>query len=325
MTYHHPWHRQNLNFLTCLNLVNYDKLTPAIFILIISIGFSCAEKKHADEHDEDLQDFDYRLFKNTSLWELAQAVEGQDTLGIVRIVKETRPDINYQEPKYGNTLLMLTILNDHYYSAKTLLDLNANPNINNTYDGSTPLIEASEIDDLGTDNAVFIKLLLSRGADPNLAEAGSRLSDNAIRKTALLSACSDLSHSPSPEQKVKALVEAGANINYEDDFGHFPLGQALINKHYDVVLYLLEKGANYKKMIIDRSKFQNNGEKLYISNVLREHLFPLESEEHKMKMKIVSFLKEKDVNYEKAPIPDFVLKRAKADYPGSWQEYLRKY
>jgi hypothetical protein len=106
-----------------------NKLTPAMFVLLISIAFSCVDKKNANERNEglqNLQDFDYRLFKSTSLWELAQAAEEQDTWRIVRIVKSTRLDINYQEPTFGNTLLMLTIINHHYYSAKTLLDLNAN-------------------------------------------------------------------------------------------------------------------------------------------------------------------------------------------------------
>ena len=87
---------------------------------------------------------------------------------------------------------------------------------------------------------------------------------------------------------------------------------------------LVEAGADYKKVLIDRSE-DTNGEKLYIANVLREQLFPLGSPQHQMKTKVVAFLKKKGIDYHKTPIPDFIQKKAKADYPDNWKEYLQKY
>jgi ankyrin repeat protein len=305
-----------------------NKIYKVLLVVGVLISFSCGENKRADsDSNEDLQDlpdYDYRLFKATPVWNLAQAVEKQDSLEIKRIVREENVDVDYQEPKFGNTLLILSVINQQLISAETLLKVNADPNKHNTYDGSTALIEAAEITEGADDNTAFIMLLLAHGADPNQAETGDRKPGNTLRKSPLLSACSDLQGS-SPIGKVKALVEAGANVNYEDEFNHFPLGQAVMNKQYAVVLYLLQKGANHEKMIIDRSKFQNNGKKLYIADVLREHLFPLGSEEHNAKMEVVTFLKTKNVDYRKTPIPDFVMKNAKEEYPGNWQEYLEKY
>ncbi len=44
-----------------------------------------------------------------------------------------------------------------------------------------------------------------------------------------------------------------------------------------------------------------------------------------MKMEIVNFLKAKGINYREVPIPDFVVRKVKEDYPHNWQEYLEKY
>jgi uncharacterized protein len=305
-----------------------NKIHNALLIFAVIINLSCGEKKKADSENGDLQDlpdYDYRLFQETPVWELAQAVEKQDSTAIRRIIKEEDVDVDYQEPKFGNTLLIVSVINQHLISSEALLKSGADPGKHNTYDGSTALIEAAEITEGGDDNTAFLKLLIDLGADPNQAESGDRKPGNTLRKSPLLSACSDLNSGPSPLAKVKVLVEAGANVNYEDEFNHFPLGQAVMNKHYDVVLYLLQKGANHEKMIVDRGEFQTNGKKLYIADLLREHLFPLGSKEHNTKMEVIAFLKTKGLDYQKAPIPDFVIKQAKEDYPDSWQEYLQKY
>ena len=51
-------------------------------------------------------------------------------------------------------------------------------------------------------------------------------------------------------EKIKIIVEAGANLNYKGDWndGDFPqtiIGTALFYKKYDVVKYLKEKEAKY--------------------------------------------------------------------------------
>jgi hypothetical protein len=42
-------------------------------------------------------------------------------------------------------------------------------------------------------------------------------------------------------------------------------------------------------------------------------------------MKVVEFLKGKGIDYKAAPIPEFIKKKTQEAYPGSWQEYLKKY
>lgn len=290
------------------------------FIIAVFVGeLSCENKK------PELSGYDYRLFEDTPVWELAQAVGKQDSSEITRIAKEGDVDINYQESRFGNTVLILAVRNQHFTSCKTLLTLGADPNIHDNYSGSTALIDAAEIADVEGDNSVFIRLLLDHDADPNREQTGARIPGNTIRMSPLLAACRDIHQWGSPIEKVKALVEAGANVNYEDEFGNFPLKPAVFNEHYDVVLYLLQKGVDHERMIVDRGKFQDQGQQMYLADMLREDLFPLGSREHVLKMAVVDFLKTKGIDYRKIPIPDFVVQEAKTDYPGNWQEYLEKY
>ena len=74
--------------------------------------FSCSNMCREKIVDKsELTGRDYRLFQNTPAWELAKAVEDENTEQIDKIVSENPELINYQESKYGETLLMLTIMN----------------------------------------------------------------------------------------------------------------------------------------------------------------------------------------------------------------------
>ena len=94
---------------------------------------------------------------------------------------------------------------------------------------------------------------------------------------------------------VKMVVEAGANINYKNEFGQTALTQAVILDVYDVALYLLQKGANYNDVIVDRSQFSKDGKKIYLVDILREFTPELNSKKHKEKLAIIQFLKQKGI------------------------------
>jgi len=74
--------------------------------------FSCSNNSREKSVDSsELSNIDYRLFQNTPAWELAKAVQEEDMDNFDKIISENPQIINYQESKYGNTLLMLTIIN----------------------------------------------------------------------------------------------------------------------------------------------------------------------------------------------------------------------
>ena len=62
-----------------------------------------------------------------------------------------------------------------------------------------------------------------------------------------------------------------------------------------------------------------------ILSKLRQVFLPLNSENYMNKIKVIEFLKERGLNYKESPIPENIVKRAKKEYPDTWEEYLKKY
>jgi ankyrin repeat protein len=277
-----------------------------IYLFVILICISCRDSA-VDK--SKLLGNDYRLFQDTPVWELAKAVWDEDTSAVKAIMLNDKVDINYQEERFGNTLLMLAVNNEHYYSSKALLELGADPNVHDFYDGSSAILDAVNVKD-----TKFLELLLRFGADANDQEVGERREGNTIRYTPLLKASAE------SLDKVKLLVEAGADINYIDEFGVTPLRVALFQDKYSIVLFLLQKGANPKVPLINR-----DGQDYFIHELLREVVLPLDSYEYEEKKRIIELLNNEGLDYRKVPIPDFIVKEVKMTYPDNWQEYLEKY
>ena len=265
---------------------------------------------------------DYRLFQNSPAWDLAKAVQDENEGEINKILSKDKKLINYQEQKYGNTLLTLTIINQQMKPFKVLLDNNAEVNIHNTYDGTSPLIQSCMFKSYDSE---FAKILIERKANVNDVEVGKRREGNSTRFTPLIAA--------SREGKldlVQILIKNGANINYENEFHQSALSSCVMQDRYNVTIYLLKSGVNYSRPIFYRPSDDvvNNPKEdkpIYLIDMLREDFFELDSQEYKYKMKVVEFLKSKGVDYSKAPIPDYIKKKAVENYPDSWQEYIQKY
>lgn len=290
-------------------------------ILISFMLLSCSNKDKSD-----LAGRDYRIFQNTPAWELAKAVRDDNEKKISEILDREPDLINYQDPKYGNTLLKLTIMNQQMKSFKILLDKRADVNIHNTFDGTSALIEACRLKDY---DIKFVQLLLDYGANINDVETGERRQGNSTRFTPLIQA-SRSGNLP----LVKLLVSKGADINYKNEFSQSALSACIMQRKYDVALYLLQNGADYKQPIFFRPDYSvpselqdpnDKGKPIYIVDVLREDFSEFDSDEYKYKMQIVNFLKSRDIDYRATPIPEYIKQKAQVEYPKSWQEYLEKY
>lgn len=289
--------------------------------------FSCLNVNRDKQVDKtDLTGDDYRLFQNTPAWELAKAVQDENEKKINEIVANESSLINYQEIKYGNTLLMLTIMNQQIKPFKVLLVHKADVSIHNTYDGTSALIEACSYKQY---DIKFAELLLQNGANVNDVEAGVRRQGNTTRFTPLMAAAKT-----GKIDLVKLLVKRGADINYQNEYKQSALSNAVMQSKYQVTLYLLESGADYKKPIFYRpdysvpSELHNSNDKgrpMYLVDILREDFFEFDTEEYNYKMRIVDFLKSKGIDYRAAPIPEYIQKKAQENYPNNWQEYLEKY
>lgn len=276
-----------------------------ILILLLS---SCRE---IEVDKSNLRGWDYRLFQDTPAWELAKAVQDGRICKIKSILQEDSTLINYQEPRFGETLLMLAIWNDDYKSFITLLESNADVNIYDKYDGTSAIILTCEYN-LGVK---YVQKLLEYGANPNDIEVGERRAGNNTRYTPLRGAVEN-----GNIETVKLLLQAGVDVNYYDEFGTCALKQAAYLDYNKIVLLLIENNAYY-----DRPISKNRFGPIYLVNVLRLQLFPIGSIEHSEKMQVIDFLQRHGIDYRNTSIPEFTLQRIKELYPDSWEEYIEKY
>ncbi len=163
-----------------------------------------------------------KIFKDTPVWELALAVKDEKTRIIEELAKENPDLLNYQEPKYGATLLLWAVGMEKYKSAEALLKCGADPNIASTVDGKTPLYLAAGfpwVDSFAKKDPKFVKLLLKYNADPNINYGGDSINEPGTSPLMNSIGCGI--------EKIKALVEAGADINYKTESGRTAAIEAL--------------------------------------------------------------------------------------------------
>jgi hypothetical protein len=254
-----------------------------------------------ENNNENLVGDDIRLFKGPA-WELAKAVEKQDTLKIKQIIAKHKISVNYQEPKFGETLLEWAVWTDHYKSSKALLKNGADPNLQDTYDGYSAFTYAAD----KFETSDYVRLLLKYRGNPN---AVARNDSTSMYCTPLITAAYHRLES------VKLLVDAGADINYTAKNYQFALNASFTFGKIDITRYLLiEKGADFRKPFGKTI----GGKEITITDLLRTLVFPLNSEKHEVKMEIVNYLKYKGMDYWQAPIPEYYYKHYS-------KEFLSKY
>ena len=121
-------------------------------------------------------------------------------------MNEKQVNIDFQEPRFGQTLLMLAVTNQQYTSCKTLLELGADANKYDNYDGSNAMIEAAQVSNITGDNTRFLKLLLQFKGNPSFVEVGPRREGNSTRNSVLISAV-EINEVQSSLPMVKMVVE----------------------------------------------------------------------------------------------------------------------
>ncbi|MBP1630382.1 MAG: ankyrin repeat protein [Bacteroidetes bacterium] len=269
--------------------------------MIIQLAFSCLllycsnidRDKPVDK--KDLTGDDYRLFQNTPVWDLAKAVQDEDEKKINEIVSKDPKLINYQEPIFGNTLLMLTIMNQQIKPFKVLLNDKADVNIHNFYEGTSALIEACSFKQYDTK---FAQILLQNGANVNDIQT-DKTEPNKV-KSVLMKASKT-----GKLDLVKLLVKNGANVNYQNEYGQSALSESVMVRKYEISYYLLENGADYERPIFYRPDYSipvekqdpnDKGKPMYLADVLKENVSDTDTDEYKYKMLIIDFLKSKGID-----------------------------
>lgn len=263
-----------------------------------------------DGQREDLSANDIRLFVGES-WDLAQAISSEDLIKIRSIIKVKPNLVAYQESTYGQSLLHWAVRMNKQKAVKELLENGADPDLQDTYDGESPLMIASGYGLDYDTSSVVLTMLLANGANPNSEEKTPRRPENRTRKTPLIIA------SGCCLNKTKILVASGANINYTNEFNESPLRSAMIGGRdaVDITKFLLiEKEAKIPPYF----SLSFEGKPITILNYLRDWVFKVDTREYKVKMEIVEYLKNKGLDYWSTPIPEIYSKK----YP---KEFLEKY
>ncbi|WP_316503189.1 ankyrin repeat domain-containing protein [Paenibacillus sp. CGMCC 1.18879] len=297
-------------------------------VIVLSFILSSCGSRNNYSATGEYEITNINIYKNTPVWELALAVKSQKAKAIERIAKNNPQLYNYQEPKYGVTLLHWAIGTEKYRSAEILLKLGADPNVEST-DGETPLFTASGyswVDVRAKKDAKYVKLLLRYGADPNKNYIGS---DDPEGET-IEPGMSPLMNSISTGiEKTKALVEAGADINYKTKRGNTASIESLQSQRgLEYAYYLIvQKKANITEPYYRRETIGNEdpNEKFFAVNLLRNWLFDLNSKEYKMKMEIVEEFSRQGVDYRITEISKDKMDQIMKLYPDTWEEYSNKY
>ncbi len=307
-----------------------------IFIVFIIITFSVIllscrlQGKEMDKGEYEITSIN--IYKDTPVWELALAVKDQKVKDIEKIAKNEPNLLDYQESKYGSTLLLWAIGMEKYNSAEALLKCGADPNITSNTEWKTPLFLASGFSWIDYDakkDPKYVKLLLNFGADPNIIYYHE--SEKFTGKPGVSPLMNSIG---SGIEKTKALVEAGADINYKTETGRTAAIIALRNgknatpSGIEYAHYLVAK----KKARISEPYYRGTAfgdgdpnEEFLPVNILRGWIYDLDSERHKIKMEIVEEFTRQGVNYWETPINKSILEQIQKLYPDTWEEHIKKY
>lgn len=298
----------------------------SFFALFFSL-FGCRE---IPVNIDDLLADDVRLYQRTPAWTLAKAVDDQNINEINRQVLEEKIPVDFKEKKFGLTLLMYAVITNKIHSVQRLLELRADPNLPNDSlkdSGMNAVIFACDVPNVSPQ---ILRLLLKYGGNPNSMECGRNFDIEGDWTPARRSALSYAISLFGKFDKVKILVEMGADVNRCGDGQDFPLMDALVHDRIDVALYLLEHGADYhcKYKIYDPS-FGEDGHYVDILYMLKQCIYPLDSQEYKDKLKVVKFLKDRGMDYWKTLTPEYTIEKIQRQMKFKTDEeildYLKKY
>ena len=273
-----------------------------------------------------LSGMDYRLFDGTIAERLARAVRNGDVKTIREEVLDHNIPVDIKNQERGTTLLMMATYYNNLKSVRCLLELGADPNLyEDTLEswGENSVLIASR---RATPSPEMLSLLLDYGGNPNSQAKGVKCT-NGSRIVPMRDFALEVASAHSIE-KVRILVKAGADVNKTGGSPYeTAIHSALSQNKMDILLYLLQNGADYNKtfMIWDHTSGEPVRTECTILDMLRWLYYPLQTERHRQKMAVVKFLAGKGLDYSKAPVPDWVKKWAQKEYPYNWEEYLARY
>lgn len=244
-----------------------------------------------------LPGFDFKLFDNTDAEKLAEAVKNENLNDIEKIVKTNKTLIDYHDPKFGHTLLMLSVANDLEKSTEKLLELGADPNRKSIQIGNlsaeitTPMfIACSKIYKKNFCDTTILKMLIKHGGDVNTYRMVKFVNAEYETKETLLTEAINYDCLP----VIELLINSGIDINnYSYKNGHGPISYAIIQDNLKTLRYLIfEKKIKIPDYVYVRHAYKNNPRvELTIEELLNEKKYDVDSDNYKIRKEILEYLK----------------------------------
>jgi len=239
--------------------------------------------------------YDFALFKGSPVQELAKAVEKDDSAMIISALKLEKNSINYQDSKYGSSLLLLSVVNYKPTSTRLLLKFGADPNLRSQDDNSTPFLTACRYG-VNTNyqyNAqrwqdMFV-LLLDHGANVNDSSTTVQTNDGVTHDTVTTTALEYLVRFL-PVNVIKLMLAKGARL---DIYPRNGTRSILFTSSYNlpVLRYLLEeKKVPIPEYAVIRQEGTANERKLTLRELLVEENPTIRPEEQSLLREIEDFL-----------------------------------
>lgn len=259
-----------------------------LFSLIILTFFSC---------ESYLPGFDFKLFDNTDAEKLADAVKNEDLNDIERIVKENKSLIDFHDPKFGHTLLMLAVANDLEKSTEKLLELGADPNKKSIQIGNlsaeitTPMfIACSKYYKKNFCDTTILNMLIKSGGDVNAFRIEKSINEDYEVKETLFTEATKSDCLP----MIKLLINSCIDINdYSYENGRGPITNTILLDNLNILKFLIfEKNIKIPQYVFVRHAYKNDPrEELTIEEFLNEQKYDVDSENYKIRKEILEYLK----------------------------------
>jgi hypothetical protein len=226
--------------------------------------------------------YSFRLFDGTPNESLAKAVASEDTTQIKKLISKGDLNINFQESKFGNTVLLLAIGNSKLKSVQKLLELKADVNIQD-YNGVDAINEASQYFLHPKHSCEILKLLLDHGADVNSIKKSNSEADANNLSVPLSDAVENFEIS-------KLLLDHGANPNIEKN-NSFTVWMSLLSEFSKDQIYVAHYIIVEKKMLVPNPIFiEANQKEITIFDFLNSDDFPKDARKVKAKQDILEYL-----------------------------------
>jgi hypothetical protein len=262
-----------------------------LLILMLALSFDACESQISHQYSPG---FDFQLFRHTPVSDLADAVEGDDPARVRAAVHTEKTNLDFQDEKFGNSLLTLAVFNHKVLAAKVLLDSGANPNLRSAKYGLTPILAACEYGIVWDKPRLeLLGYLITHGGNVNDFEvplAGNPGKIDTLAKTALVFLIES-----GNVAAVKLLIDSGARLDIYPKNGPRSLAfHAAIVPRLDILRYLLiEKSVPIPDYVVIRNEGERTEEKISLRQLLMERRDSDDPNKEKLRSEILQFLASK--------------------------------